>query len=94
MIYCANWGISMNIECIRGEVLNYIQQNYDIVITQAQCDAIFFSKELKLSARNVIDIIFNMEQKFGIRLNEDTLSVKNNMTINGLSNAIFYNLDV
>lgn len=84
----------MNIECIRNEILSYIQQNYDVVITRAQCDSIFFSKDLRLSARNVIDIIFTMEQKFGIKLNEEMLSAKNNLTVNGLSNVIFLSLSI
>ncbi len=73
---------------IKKIVLNKLDENFSIQLTDKLYDTNFFSPKVGLLARNFIDLIYEIESGFGIEFDEKSLISTEFCTLNGLVKKI------
>lgn len=73
---------------IKKIVLNKLNENFSIQLTDKLYDTNFFSPKVGLLARNFIDLIYEIESEFGIEFDEKSLISTEFCTLNGIVKKI------
>lgn len=73
---------------IKKIVLNKLNENFSIQLTDKLYDTNFFSPKVGLLARNFIDLIYEIESDFGIEFDEESLISTEFCTLNGIVKKI------
>lgn len=73
---------------IKEIVLNKLNENFSIQLTDKLYDTNFFSPKVGLLARNFIDLIYEIESEFGIEFDEKSLISTEFCTLNGIVKKI------
>lgn len=69
-------------------LLSILKENFGLKVQLDQYNLSLFSSSLGLRARNLVDIIFILENHFNIKFSEDILTQKEISTFSGLLKAI------
>ena len=64
-----------------------LEKKFSVHIEEDQYDVCFFEKNIGLVARNVVDLIFELEQLLGCEVSKDSLLDNKVCTFNGLTHA-------
>ena len=73
---------------IEKSVLNKLDENFSIQLSEKLYDTNFFSPKVGLLARNFIDLIYEIEDEFGIEFDEKSLISPEFCTFNGFVKEI------
>lgn len=73
---------------IEKSVLNKLDENFSIHLTEKLYDTNFFSPKVGLLARHFIDLIYEIEGEYGIEFDEKSLINPEFCTLNGLVKKI------
>lgn len=73
---------------IEKSVLNKLDKNFSIKLTEKLYNTNFFSPKVGLLARNFIDLIYEIEDEFGIKFDEKSLINPKFCTLNGFVKEI------
>lgn len=83
--------MNISVEDVQKEILGLLKSKYDLALTDEQYNENFFGHTLQLNARNLIDLISDLEDNFQIKLDESALQSTDVLTVNGLA-SIFSSL--
>ncbi|WP_027183709.1 hypothetical protein [Desulfovibrio inopinatus] len=79
----------MNTRNVAAKINDVICDKFDIdILEKGLADKHFFSRDVNLYARNLVYILFETEQLFGVKLNEGDVLSDQFYTLNGLSELI------
>ncbi len=73
---------------IKKDVLNKLDKNFSIQLTKELYDTNFFSPKVGLLARHFIDLIYEIEDEFSIKFDEQSLINPEFCTLNGFVKKI------
>lgn len=80
-------------DMIQDHILDILRLKYDLDISPTKYDENFFGDEIRLNARNLIDLVFDLENKLNVKLTEEQLKSSNILTIKGLTETLFSSLN-
>lgn len=78
---------------IRENILKILKSKYDLELSFEQCDENFFGNKIQFSARNLIDLILDLERYFHLHLDENKLKTTDILTVNGFTSILAASLN-